>query len=172
MVRMKRLWVPVLVGLLVAGVLGVGGGGAVAVEPRLTTASIMIPAAAFIPTTDNWDYSTGGNYLAVSGGNSGFSAPVSFPVPVVSIKKITLYAYDNTNLSAVCASPYRANPAAATQVLQGIICTSGASTLDPQVLITTAISPRRVNTAIHGAQLWVDLGPGTKFYGVKVTYTH
>jgi len=53
---MRKLLVPVLVGLLVAGVSGVGGDGAVAAEPRVTTRSIMIPAAAFIPTTDDPDY--------------------------------------------------------------------------------------------------------------------
>ena len=60
----------------------------------MTTASIMIPAAAFIPTTTRTTSACGGTLPWLSGSGC-FTAPLSFPVPVVNIKKITVYAYDN-----------------------------------------------------------------------------
>ena len=56
----RRLWFPVPVALLVAVL--VGPTGVTAVEPRVTTTSIMIPAAAFIPNTDDYDYANLPNY--------------------------------------------------------------------------------------------------------------
>jgi hypothetical protein len=160
-------------GVLVAGVLGVGGGGAVAAEPRVTTASIMIPASAFIPNRDDCDYDNSGDSLQVTSGTCGFIAPLSFPVPVVDIKRITLYAYDNDKSSQVCVKLYRARPVDGSQdSTGGSLCTSDVYTA-PQVLYKTAINPRRVNTASQGAYLWVYLtGPTVALYGVKVTYSY
>jgi hypothetical protein len=173
MARMRRLWVPVVVGLLVAGVSGVGGGGAVAAEPRLTTASIMIPASAFIPGRDDSDYDNGGDSLQVTSGTGDFIAPLSFPVPVVNIKRITLYAYDNDPSSHVCIKLYRARPTDASQdSTGGSFCTSDVY-IAPQVLYKTAFSPSRVDTASQSAYLWVYLtGPAVALYGVKVTYSY
>ena len=119
MVWTRRLWVPLLVAVLVAGVLGVGGGGAVAVEPRVTTRSIMIPAGAFIPTEDDNDYMSNGIALSVESGVGRFTAPILVPVPVVNIKKITLYAYDNDAADTLCVYMYRAAPGTADEVGMG-----------------------------------------------------
>ena len=171
MTRTRRLWVPLLMGLLVAGMLGVGGGGAVAAEPRLTTVSVMIPAAAFFPTLDDWDYGNSGFGLYVTSGSGNFIAPLTFPVPVVNIKKITLYAYDNDGLKEVCVTLYRARPADAAEDTTGQVCTLDGSA--PQYASTTLISPRRVTTASQGAYLWVSIGgPGLWLYGVKVNYSY
>lgn len=167
----RRLWVPLLAGLLVAGMLGVAGGGAAAVEPRATTASIMIPAAAFIPASDDSDYINNGRVLFLGAGTATFTAPVSFPAPVVSIKRITLYAYDN-DAGQVCASLYRSRPLEATEDYAGGICT-GNSAAEPQTVYTTAINPKQVNTTLHGPYLWVTLfDPTVRFFAVKVTYSY
>ena len=169
------MWAPMLVAVLVAVLLGVPGSSAevAAVEPRLTTASIMIPAAAFIATTNNWDYDNNGYYLKMNAGNGNFSALLAFPVSAVKIKKITLFAYDNDPSYDICAKLYRPSPAAGTEILTGSACTVGANIGNPQAPSTTAISPNGTNTAIHGAYLWVTIGgPGVQFYGVKVTYTY
>jgi hypothetical protein len=174
MTRTNRLWIPVLVGSLVAVLLGpTGGGAAAAVEPRVTTVSIMIPASAFIPTTANFDYDNNGYGLQVTSGSGGFIAPLSFPVPVVNIKRITLYAYDNDPLNQVCVKLYRARPTDADRdSTGGSLCTSDAA-IAPQAPYKTTISPRRVNTASQGAYLWVDLSsPTVTLYGVKVTYSY
>jgi hypothetical protein len=171
MTALRRLWVPLLVSLLVAGVLSVGGGAATAAEPRLTTASIMIPAAAFIPTY-NSDYFSLGLYLAVASGSGSFTAPLSFPVQVVNIKKITAYAYDDSSGASVCVSLYRARPMDASEDYAAQVCTADGTAV-PQYAATTVISPRRVNTAFHAPYLWVVIsGPDVKLYGVKVNYSY
>jgi len=172
MARTRQLWVPVLAGLLVAGLLGVAGTGVAAVEPRTVTASIMVPAAAFIPTTDLSKYASNGRETTVGIGGGSFFAPLSFPVPVVNIKKITLYAFVNTPSDIICATLSRSRPSAGTTDWVGGVCAVD-NTADPQTVYTTAISPRKVNTALHGSYLWVELsGPGVKFYGVKVNYSY
>ena len=171
MARTRRLWFPLLAGLLVAGVLGVGGVGAAALEPRTVTASIMVPAAAFNPNTDDWDYINQGFNIAMNDGSGNFTAPLSFPVGVVNIKRITLYAYDS-GAEKVCATLYRSRPPAGDEGLTGTVCTAD-SAADPQTAYTTAISPRQVNTAFHGPYLRVYLSsPSVYFYGVKITYSY
>jgi hypothetical protein len=172
MARMRRLWVPVLVGLLVAVFLGPAG--VTAVEPRTVTASIMIPAAAFTPTVDEADYLNGLSYLGVNNSGYYYFAPLSFAAPEVNVRRITLYAYDNDSLPSheVCVWLYRTNPTTAAAAFQGSACTSDG-TLDPQVVYTTDIGPRTVNTAVHGSFLRIGISAGAeRLYGVKVTYSY
>ena len=169
MSTMRRLWVPVLAALLVA--LLVGPGVVTAAEPRATGGKIMIPAAAFIPTSDNWDYANNGSTLYTISGSGGFTAPLVFPVPVVKIKKIILYAYDNSGAGQVCATLYRSSPPIANELSLGSVCTSD-STARPQAPSTTAISPRQVNTAVTAPYLWINIDSGTQVYGVSVLYSY
>ncbi|MFH1331641.1 MAG: hypothetical protein ABIJ48_13505 [Actinomycetota bacterium] len=169
MSTMRRLWVPLLAALLVAVL--IGPGVVTAAEPRATTGKIMIPAAAFVPTSDNWDYINHGYFLTMDSGSGVFNAPLVFPVPVVNIRKVILYAYDNSGTGQVCAWVYRASPPTASVVQQDSVCTSD-STANPQVVRTTAISPRRVNTAVTGPYLTVTLHPGTFLFGVSVLYSY
>jgi len=185
MTRSRRVWIPVLVGLLVAGLSGVGGGGAVAVEPRLTTAAIIVPPSAFTPTRNDagpW-YQNDGNGVFMFNGEAQFVAPLSFPVPVVNIKRVTLYAWDGSAEAAVCLQLLRTTPRSGLTSLEvqsvveaGAVCTDGAQELT-QEAYTVDITPRRVNQRLHNAYLKVDLmiPPGVgalTFYGVKVTYTY
>ena len=174
MARTRRPWISLLVGVLVAVLLGPAGGGVTATEPRTTVASIMVPAAAFVPDSEDWDY-TGGWYLAAPATGGSFSAPVTFPVGQVNIRRITLYAYDNSGslLMDVCVFLYRATPSAATQVTVGSLCTTGASGTDPRLFTTSNLLHRSVNTALHGLYVWARILPSAalRLYGVKITYT-
>lgn len=170
----RRLWVPALVGLLVAGLLGSdGGAGAVAAGgARVTTGKIMIPAAAFTPTDETWDYYNTGSHLRMLAGGGSFLAVIPFPVPEASIRRITLYAYDETNGSDICVQILRSSPAAGDfTAVAGQVCTSGTSPTNPQVQYTTGISPRAMNTERQGPFLFLSItGPGPKFYGVQVSF--
>jgi len=172
---MKKPWVPLLVGLLVAVLIGPGGGAVTAAEPRLTTQSIMVPAAAFTPSADTFQYLNNGWIIEAQSGV--FVAPLQFPVQQVSIRRLTIYAYDHMSTGGqttdVCVYLFRSAPANAAVITQGEVCTFGSSATDPQIFSTTAISPRSVNTAVHGSYLWVFIPDGdTRFYGVKVTYSY
>ena len=175
MARTRMLSTVLLLALMVAAVLSVPGdrGQAGAVEPRETTASIMIPAAAFIPSTGEWSYGNNGNWLSVNSGGLGyghFTAAVSFPVPVVTIKRITLYAYDN-NPAQVCVGPYRARPAIASESALGTVCTTD-STADPQAPYRV-ISGGLISTATQSLYLHLSIsGHGVLFYGAKITYSY
>jgi len=99
-----------LVVAMLAAVPGNSDQAMAAKEPRATFGKVMVPAAAFIPTSDDWDYSSEGYFLKTLSGIGSFTAPLSFPVPVVRIRKITLYALDNTAGGSVCVELYRADP--------------------------------------------------------------
>ena len=161
-------------GLLVAGLLGPVSGAVATAGPRAQTATLVVPASDFFPTSDDWSYRSVG-YLMGSGYGS-YAAPVDFPMAEVKIKKITLYAFDMDPFD-ICLSLYRSAPAAMAPVSAGMVCTSGTSTTNPQVLPTTDLDPRSVNAAFHGSYLLVNFSGGTgdytlKFYGAKVTYTY
>ena len=173
MMLSKRLWAVLLTAVLVAGLLvGFGDGDdAVAKEPRATWRRVMVPAAALIPTTPDWDYINHGNYITMTSGSGQFAVPLSFPVPVVNIRKITLIAADNTASASVCVALYRAQPLSADEEEMGTVCTYNRAAI-PQTVSRTALLHRRVNTANHGPYLWVNFGKGVTFYGVQVTYSH
>jgi len=172
MVQSRRLWVPVLAALLVAVVLGSGGGAVAAVEPRVTTASIMIPGAAFTPMDADQEYSIG--VSGVMGGATGTTtlfAPLWFPVAVVNIKKITLYAYDGSTTADLWLWLNRAHPSGVTSTEPlGQVGTAGS--IGTQVVSTTVISPRQTNTANYALMLRVEIRPNTRLSGVKITYSY
>jgi hypothetical protein len=171
----KHRWVPLLLAglLLAATVLPAGSesqAGAVP-EPRATTGKIMVPASAFIPTSDNWDYDNTGWSLGMVSGNGGFTAPLSFPMPEVTIKKVILIAYDNSG-GSVCMHLIRTRPfIVGEKAMTPEMCTTN-STDTPQKVITTAISPSKVNTVNQGTHLLVYLSPGTSLYGAQVVYRY
>lgn len=166
----KRLWIPVLVALLVAVL--IGPGMVAGAEPRtVVTRALMIPAAAAIPGWGDMDYSNNGGVLTVGSGIGTFDIPLSFPVPVVTIKRITLYAYDSDPLSGSSANLWRIYPPQAEQSWLGTAHTVDSAD-DPQIVTTTAITPRTVNTANYGLFLAVHLSGTAEFYGVKILYSY
>lgn len=177
----RRLWVPVLaalVGALLAvmlvGPLGARQEAGALVEPRVTNRTITIPAGAFSPNSDSQDFVNDGSQLWTTSGHGYFTAPLFFEAPVVTVKKITLYAYDNNSSSEVCVALFRTTPTTGSQQTIGGVCSSGASTTNPQVFTQTSLTHRRV-TGAYGPYLWVSLpgsySDGYRFYGVKITYS-
>nr|MCU0280548.1 hypothetical protein [Acidimicrobiia bacterium] len=159
-------------GLLVAVL--VGPGMAAGAGPRTTVVeSIMIHNTEFSPFDSNQDYSAG-QRLETYGGTGRFTAPIPLPATVVSIRRITLYAYDNSANADVSLSLYRSAPAQGDAFVElGGVATVGAVETDPQVQYTTAISPRTVDRSRFSLFLWLRVPePGLKVYGVKVTYSY
>jgi hypothetical protein len=172
----RRLWIPVLVGLLVAGMLGVGGGGAVeAAEPRLTTRTITVPAAAFNPVNNTTNFGTNGDELWTFTGGGNFTAPLFFEAPAVTIRKITLFAWDNGSGGDICVGLYRTTPASADEQEMGLVCSAGASTTDPAVFTQKTLTIRKI-TGGYGPYLFLwlpgSLSSGYQFYGVRITYSY
>jgi hypothetical protein len=172
----RRLWIPVLVGLLVAGMLSVGGGGAVeAAEPRLTTRTITVPAAAFNPVNSTTDFGSNGDELWTFSGGGQFTAPLFFEAPAVTIRRITLFVWDNSSGEDICVGLFRTTPASADEQNMGFVCSTGASTTDPAVFTQRTFTSRRV-TGAYGPYLFLwlpgSLSQGYRFYGVRITYAY
>lgn len=178
----QSLLVPLLVALVVAMV--VGPAGVEAVEPRAVTARMMIPAAAFtlVPHQGDYvDFAQGGDYVAGDDWwHQSFVAPVEFPVGQVTVKGITLYAYDYDGTSGrVCASLFRSTPAQGEQAtkLQGKVCTTESSIYPQVVPNLTRMSNTALNTATDGSYLYVDFDPraaagSLEVFGVRITYSY
>ncbi len=155
------------------------GGQAGAVEPRVATGKIMVPAAAFspgqlFPSLAGWNYRNSGDRLDPAGYGGVFVAPVDFPRPQVSVTGITLYAWDNDPTGAVSVSLHRSTPAQGDNatVRQAQVETIN-SAADPQVVSTPyRIYAATVNRAIHSSYLWLTLPSEGILYGVQVTYSY
>ena len=91
---------------------------------------------------------------------------------MVYIKKITLYAVDNTAAGNVCVYLMRWAPATLSFMNLGGACTTGATGTTLQIVSTTSIDPRRVSTAAQGAYLRLSLYPSQNLNGVKITYSY
>ena len=99
-------------------------------------------------------------------------APLWFPVPVVNIRRITLYVLDESADNDACLYLFRGDPAAGTTLRLGEVCTTGADPTDPQAWSPRTSARAQVNTAARGAYLSLTLKDGVKVYGVKINYTY
>jgi hypothetical protein len=166
MSRIHRLSIPVVLAALVAVLVG----PSMATAATEITERVMIPASAFIPASDNYDYDNSGHTLQMNTGSGYFTAPLTLPAQKVRMKRIALYAYDN-GAGNVCAHLYRAEPTVANETHQAGVCTSD-NTDSPQKVDAGTSFPRFVNTGMQGPYLWVSVSDLALLHGVTVTYSY
>jgi hypothetical protein len=159
----RRVLLPVLAALIVGAFVGGGAAGA-GTEPRVTTRTVTIPAAAFTPIYDDTDYSKGPADLHVTSGSGTFEAP---------IKKVVFYCVD-AGAGNLILGLYRVQLAEDRTVLLGEVYSAGSGWTMQEVTLS-GFSPRRI-TGAYGAVLNISL-PGTYpqgygFMGAKVTYSY
>jgi hypothetical protein len=181
----RRLWVPLLALLLVAVI--VGPGTVTATEPRVTTRTITIPAAAFQPSSDSTGVHYNPGYKLTTDISRTFVAPLSFEAPVVYVKRITLVAYDNLPYSGtgffsdlqlqvpfgeICAFLMRSTPMSDSYEFMSSVCSDGTGTL-VRAFTQRAFTVRRI-TGAYGPYLflWFGGGDGLSFNAVKITYSY
>jgi hypothetical protein len=113
-----------------------------------------------------------------------FYAPLFFEARSVTIRKITLYAYDNNPDTShllsgplagdICIYLYRTVPMGDYQQLMGDVCSTGTGTL-VRAFTQRALPIREIN-GDYGAYLAVVLpdyaNSGLSFKGVKIKYTY
>lgn len=172
--RKRLLPVLLMVGVIVAATAWPTGADSeepAAPAARTTIHRLVIPAAAFIPAFPGPDYVNSGYEFSAQSGMSGFVAPVQFPYPAVTIKSITLHAYDNGSQDFILHLG-RSRPSTGAGTAIAVVKSTGQSTTDPRAFTTAAVSPRIVNSAVNGAYLALFPPPGTayKFYGVTIRY--
>jgi len=168
---------PVLVGALLAvataGPLGAGQVVQAVVEPRTTiTRTVTIPPGAFAPGNDDIDFSNAGHALYINSGSSAaFRAPLFFEASTVTIKKITLFAWDDSE-SGLCVHLYRATPNT-PQNMGGVCSTEASASL--RKFTNSDLTYRRI-TGAYGPYLSLGMSDtvagGVAFYGVRITYTY
>ena len=167
-----RKWVTVaaLVALVggILGVLRVQPGEAAVGE----THEMTIPAAAFIPATDNWYYLNNGSRISAGSSGATFNAPLFFPVDLdhVRINRLIFWAYDNGG-GDVCLMLYRAQPRNGNAIQMASKCSDAASTTTPRRFATVKISPRTA-TPSKAPYLWLHLPAGSdySFYGAIIQW--
>jgi hypothetical protein len=168
----KSLWIPLLAGLLTGGVLWAATGGVTAApEARAVNRSVSIPAAAFTPAADGYDFEHNGDYLYSSLGTF-FKAPVFFEAPEVKIRKIVLYARDEGS-DNICLSLRRVVVKDQDQEQMATVCSEGAA-VGNRKFIQKQVNRKWVKEA-HGPYLALylpdnDLGP-YRFQGAQIFYT-
>ena len=168
----KKLWIAVLVGMLLvlslAGEAGARERAAVSAWKYVT-----VPAGWFHPTDDGYDWNNNGVSIEVNSGAAWFIAPVVFPGSgAVTVKKVTLYAYDNNGTDDVNVRLYKTNPYTGTETNMARAESSGASTTVPRVFSdNTIVGPMIVRS--RGAYLWLQFPASSSsltVYGVKIAY--
>ena len=138
-------------------------------EPR-TRHNLTIPAAHFHPTDDNADYHNLGQWLRMVTGAGSFYAPVSFPYPGVTVRKITMFVLDNDAADNICLGLHRAVPRGFSEIQMAFVCSQGASNAD-RTFSDITVSPKLL-TGLHGPYLWLSMPAGSaRFYGMTIVYT-
>lgn len=170
----KQLWPILLLASLVlaAAVWPAGTGPQAAAAPTgRTLHTLIVPASAFNPMEDGADFNNGSFLTVHSGVSAAFAAPLSFPYPEVTIKKITFYAEDN-GASDIALYLDRDTAAVVSSTLIGQVSSEGQSA-DFRAFATTDVGPRTVNGAHHSAYLalYMPAGPSTyRFFLAVIRY--
>jgi hypothetical protein len=178
----KHRWlVPLLAGFLLAvTVLPSGSEPEAAAEPeasaepapRATRHRLTIPVADFHPADDGADYFNGGGDLLVNSGETAwFRAPVHFPHPLVTVKKVTFYGFDKGPRN-ICIQMFKARPHDASIAGMASVCSHGESPDLPRAFSDLSITFPRVPET-RGPYLWLSMPAGTqyRFYGAYIYYT-
>jgi hypothetical protein len=177
----RRLWILVLAGVLLGALgtvllVGLPEGQRQAratAEPRaVVVRALTVPAGAFVPTATTWNMVQTGYELILNSGIGKFTAPVFFGPQTVTIRKITLYAWDNAD-GEVCVHLYRSTPATGSTQEIGEVCSSGAAVGVRSFVEDSLMVPQI--TGAYGPYLTLELPgsfPGHRFYAVKINYSY
>lgn len=171
MKRLKRLLVPVLLGILLLPLLvGSAGGASAAVPAKVVT----VQAADCIATREFYDYWNLGSEIFMASGAGSFICPVHFPeAGLHRVVKIRMYCYDGIGGAIIQAYAYRASPRNADWALMGSLKSRNAPAADPLVvtLRRSQISNRRIPVG-DGMHFSVSIEGPTNLvlYGFDVWY--
>jgi hypothetical protein len=179
MEKAKKLWIPVLLGvLLITLMVGVAGAGennrsSGALGP---TAYITVPAAAFSPSQDEVEWYNYGQWIRNDSLSDYrfYAGPIVFPhAGKVQITQIVLVAYDNNSgtTAEACATLYRSKFLTGAEESMASICSTGS---DPSVrrFATPNISPNEINPKYTSCYVSLMLRVGTEIraYDVRIAY--
>ena len=179
MEKSKKLWIPVLSGvLLIALMVGVAGAGgnnrtSGALGP---TAYITVAGAAFNPIDEGADWYNYGQWIRNDALTDArfYAGPIVFPhAGAVQITEIVLVALDNNPgaTAEACATLWRNSYSTGAEAAMASVCSTGSAT-GVRKFSTATISPDRVNPRWHGCYVSLLLRAGTQLqaYAVRIAY--
>jgi hypothetical protein len=176
MKRIKRLWIPLLLGLiLMTALVGVASARPDAGPREQAWRVLTIPSTVCIPHKDSDTWSHGVNRVECPSGVCVFFCAVDFPaageqaVGAVNVKRVTMYAYDN-GLGDAEVILFKSYPitGASVQMASGETATLAA---DPQTVMDTTIDNNpiyRVQSPLIFLKITVS---GIGVYGFHIHYT-
>jgi hypothetical protein len=181
MEKSKKLWIPVLLGvLLIALMVGVAGAG---VKNRASgalgpTAYITVPGAAFNPHDETADWYNYGQWIRNDSitEHTFYAGPIVFPhAGTVQITQVVLVALDENPTAEACARLFRNKFSTGAVEDMANVCSTGS---DPAVrqFSTATISPARVNPKWNGFYVglltYPSNPPGSmvRVYAVRIAY--
>jgi hypothetical protein len=177
MQKIKRLWMPVLLGgLLMGTVVGVAGARPDARPLEQGWMVITIPPDHCYPDADGCNFDQEWGYVETDSGSCTFRCPVTFPAAgeqalgAVNVKRFTMYAYDSDGGAQACGELGSKYPPSIGAVSMSVGCTVD-SAADPQTVMDTTIDGNPVYR-VQGPFLdfWIG-APGIRVYGFFIHYT-
>jgi hypothetical protein len=174
--RLKSLWMPALLGVLLMTSLV----GAAVARPNARPLEqawrvLSIPALVCIPHDEGDDYRFLGTHLYCQAPDCDFACEIDFPaageqaVGAISVKRVTMYAYDNAVGLVQFSLLKTYAPMGVSQQMAWAMTSDLAN--DPQAAMDTSV----VNNPVYRTQapvLWLSVGNTTgKVYGFHVHYT-
>jgi hypothetical protein len=180
MKKIRTLWIPVLLGmLLMATLVGVASARPGARPQQQAWRVLTIPAAICAPDDDTHDWSSSVAHLQCDVGSCSFHCAVDFPaageqaVGAINVRRLTVYAYDN-NAGAgrfVRVKLHKYYPPTTSWVEMATAVTGAASSANPLVVMDTSIVGNPV-WRTQGPLLEVDAGAtNVSVYGFFIHYT-
>jgi hypothetical protein len=180
MKKVRRLWMPVLLGVvLVAALVGVASARPDARPVQQAWRVLSVTAGHCYPSLGGTSFLNDGFKVGCGSPVCLFMCPVNFPaageqaVGAVTVKRFTMYAFDDdpalgADVDARLAKSY---PPTHAQVYLALLQTAGAQGTDPQVLMDTTID----NNPVWRTQApYIEVIMGgllTNVYGFFVHYT-
>jgi hypothetical protein len=174
--QMKRLWAPLLLGvLLMATLAGVASARPSARPLEQTWRVLTVPAGDCVPNDSDDSWSAAATSVRCDTGSCMWHCVVHFPaageqaVGAVNVKRVTMYAKDNGTSSAGFYLWTTYPPNANGQIMA--TGTTVNSTADPQVVMDTSIDYNPVYRS-QAPVMWLSIGATNIFvYGFYIHYT-
>jgi hypothetical protein len=179
MKRIKRLWMPMLLGvLLIATVVGAASARPKARPREQAWRVLTVPPSACTSRDDGhaWWHSPHKLECQEGGATCSFLCPVNFPaageqaVGAVNVKRLTMYFYDNS-ANDINAGLFKSYPPTGAGVVMAGVAPTGALADDPRAALDSTIVNNPVYR-VQGPYIWVDAACCNIYlYGFFVHYT-
>jgi pectin methylesterase-like acyl-CoA thioesterase len=174
MKTLRRLSIPVLLGvLLIATLVGVASARPNVRPQEQAWMVLTVPASNIHPALGATNYTNLGQYFETAG-SSWYQAPVNFPaageqaVGAVNVKRLTLYAQDNS-AADVCVYLSKSYPPTQAEAWMAFVCSSDAAPGTRSFTDTSIVANPVYRT--QGAYLEISLNAGPQINGFFIHYT-